>query len=769
MFLLIVAITFIVDTTGREGDSLQKAIDSLQFLPGTDTVLVMEGTYAVTMNEDTGLIMRDSIVLLANSIHSCTLDAKNSCGVIYCNFGDSSSHSAEINGLVIENSSLDMEIPGIKLVNSSPLIINCVVDTNYNGIYGEYSSPIILSTDIINNEGHLRGAGIHFRNSNVHIENCNINENVIWGDGGGGGFDSCNVTMVNNKIESNATDVMWMEHTSGGGLYIINSNVKLISNRISGNHVRAESHGSSGPGGGILAENSILELNNNLITGNSTSNYGGGLYLESCSTIVKGDTIKDNFCEYGGGGIYTDNYIELLNCIISNNRTLRYGGDYNYYSEPGGGVYINNCNNLKIENVEFKRNSGSSILGLNNSSGNINSVIFDDNRDGVVLSLSDSSIISMSKCIFNNNIDYDTSGFVIFNQEASCITCSNSDLEIDKSLMIGNFAYNYSQESNTIKIKDNSNFEIKNSLICDNGCRNDNGGTALTDASLNNINFTNSNIYYNTYQPDLEITNLSTNPLSADSNFWWINDSTLIDSLIIGTVDFIPFKNSFAEGTPGEPTSIYSVLNYSYNYASIVDSIGGTADALYLEITGHDRNHELREIAVTILKSNIYPTGIAVALLETDTATGIYRGKAIVRITTPTNSIRQDDIYQIIRVNSAGDTIRIYTNMDTTKVFRVYYRCSAGIEDNISDKITIEPISNPLFKQTAFRIFVPVNMDIQLSIYDITGRLVDKLADEELSSGWHTINMNNIEKSGVYFYRFSTSSFKKNGKFIVIR
>jgi hypothetical protein len=776
LFLLIIALTITVDTTGSEGDSLQKAIDSLQFLPGIDTVLVMEGTYDVTINGDTGLIMHDSLVLLANSICNCTLDVENSCGVIYCNFEDSSSHSAEINGFLINNGS-----PAIKLINSSPYIINCVIDSNYNGIYGEYSCPIIIATDIINNIGlyinHFNyGGGIYLLNSNVYIEDCKINENdAFGGDGGGGFFDSCNITMINNKIESN-TGLSLMEALSiGGGLYITNSNVKLISNRISGNHALPETHGVSGPGGGIFATNSTIELSNNFISGNSTSNCGGGLYLESCSTIVNGDTIEGNFCGNGGGGIYTDNHIELLNCLISNNLALELNPGDQFPSRPGGGVYIDNCNNIKIENVEFRGNSGSSILGLNNSSGNINSAIFKDNSEGPMLSLSNSSIISISKCTFYNNINYDTSGFVIFNKEASCIKCSNSDLEIDKSLMFGNFAYNNSQESSTIRAINNSNIEIKNSLICDNGCKNDYGGTILTDASLNNINFTNSNIYYNTYQEDLEITNLSSNTLSADSNFWWVTDSASIDSLIIGAVDFIPFKNSFTEEAPGEPTEIDTVLNYSHNYATIVDSIGRDPDTLYLEITGHDRNNTLQEIAVAILKSSSYPSGIAVALLETDTATGIYRGNAIIKTETSTNNIRQDDIYQTIRVDSVGDIIKIHANTDTTKVFKVYYRDFAGIEENLPNpknlpgRIIIEPVSNTLFSKPEFELFLPLQTNIQLSIYDISGRLADKFVGENLASGWHTISINNIKKSGVYFYKFSASSFEKNGKFVVIR
>ncbi|MCK4527173.1 T9SS type A sorting domain-containing protein, partial [candidate division WOR-3 bacterium] len=204
------------------------------------------------------------------------------------------------------------------------------------------------------------------------------------------------------------------------------------------------------------------------------------------------------------------------------------------------------------------------------------------------------------------------------------------------------------------------------------------------------------------------------------------------------------------------------------DYSSIIDSIGGDPDTLYLEITGHDRNPEYKEAAVAILKSNIYPTGIAVALLETDTASGIYRGEAIVKTTDPPDSIRMDDIYQIIRVSPDADTVRIFANMDTTEIFRVYYRCHSGIKEDFQDDFLLESLPNPVLGEPEFRFFLPIETQVELNIYDPSGRLINNVLSEKLPSGWHTVK-GNIEKSGVYFYRLKTQAQEKSGKIVIVK
>ena len=160
--------TWVVDTTGIEGDSLQAAIDSAWADPGIDTVLVKDGTYHVgEVNGDTGLIMRDSTVLMSeNGAQKCTLTAVSHAGtdtawhVIYCSGWDTASHAAIIKGFTIKDGNATGSYPhnrggGICIYSASPTIDSCMIVNNSAGGGGGififyYSSPTLRGNTITN-------------------------------------------------------------------------------------------------------------------------------------------------------------------------------------------------------------------------------------------------------------------------------------------------------------------------------------------------------------------------------------------------------------------------------------------------------------------------------------------------------------------------------------------------------------------------------------------------------------------------------------------
>ncbi|MCK4420450.1 hypothetical protein KAW48_01535, partial [candidate division WOR-3 bacterium] len=153
--LLISGAIIEVDTTGAEGDSLQKAIDSTTVLPGIDTVLVKNGTYHLTINPETtfadtgffGLFMQDSVVLLSeNGASACTLTALSqneidtAYRVIYCyQVGNTS----VIKGFTIKdgNANFSFECGG--------------------GIWIHFSSLTILNNKITDNSANSYGGGLY--------------------------------------------------------------------------------------------------------------------------------------------------------------------------------------------------------------------------------------------------------------------------------------------------------------------------------------------------------------------------------------------------------------------------------------------------------------------------------------------------------------------------------------------------------------------------------------------------------------------------------
>ena len=64
---------------------------------------------------------------------------------------------------------------------------------------------------------------------------------------------------------------------------------------------------------------------------------------------------------------------------------------------------------------------------------------------------------------------------------------------------------------------------------------------------------------------------------------------------------------------------------------------------------------------------------------------------------------------------------------------------------------------NPFNPATAIQFGLPAENHVELAVYDITGRMVARLADSQFSAGYHTISFDASSlASGVYFYRLNT-------------
>lgn len=118
--------------SGSPGQAIQ---DSINVCEPHDTVMVEDGRYFVnSVNADTGLIMRDSICLMSeNGAVACTLDAAGAAyHVIYCAFGDSSSHEAMIQGFTIQDGRCNQE--NLVFYCGGGILCYCYTDTHWSRI-----------------------------------------------------------------------------------------------------------------------------------------------------------------------------------------------------------------------------------------------------------------------------------------------------------------------------------------------------------------------------------------------------------------------------------------------------------------------------------------------------------------------------------------------------------------------------------------------------------------------------------------------------------
>lgn len=113
--------------------------------------------------------------------------------------------------------------------------------------------------------------------------------------------------------------------------------------------------------------------------------------------------------------------------------------------------------------------------------------------------------------------------------------------------------------------------------------------------------------------------------------------------------------------------------------------------------------------------------------------------------------------------------------MNADLLLDAYYRDSIwgeglGIETGTPAVLTgVTVFPNPMRTQSSVEFTLQSPSHVNLSIYDIYGRLVENTLDSELPAGSHscTIGRNHIP-GGVYFVRFQAGNEIQTGRFVVL-
>jgi len=83
-------------------------------------------------------------------------------------------------------------------------------------------------------------------------------------------------------------------------------------------------------------------------------------------------------------------------------------------------------------------------------------------------------------------------------------------------------------------------------------------------------------------------------------------------------------------------------------------------------------------------------------------------------------------------------------------------------------------IPNPFGRETAIRYAIPEDCRVILKIYDIRGKLVKTLVDEDEKTGYKIVRWNGTDDkfcklpTGVYFYRIKAGRFTDTKKFVLL-
>jgi hypothetical protein len=106
---------------------------------------------------------------------------------------------------------------------------------------------------------------------------------------------------------------------------------------------------------------------------------------------------------------------------------------------------------------------------------------------------------------------------------------------------------------------------------------------------------------------------------------------------------------------------------------------------------------------------------------------------------------------------------------------RVVNKVTVGVNEELisgipSDYVLQQNYPNPFNPSTQIRFGIPEQGLVKLEVYTLLGEKVKTLIDEELNSGYHSINFDAVDlASGIYIYTLSVNDFMTSRKMILMK
>jgi len=280
------------------GDAVRAAVSG-------DVVIVADGTYTGPRNRGIDLAGKDITVRSSGGPSRCTIDAERMATIFIMASGE----SATIEGFTLTRGNPS----AIRCDGSSPTIRGCVMNDNWNGIYG--------------------GALLCENGADVTVEDCTLSNNLA-GVGGGAYLDQSTAVFTRCEFFGSRTDLFG----AGGVGAVDNSDLTLVDCVVRDNTAM----GFAGNGGGVQINGSTGTLINTLIEGNLGTLFGGGVTCVAGGDLTMvGCTVANNAGDGGGGGIYVNATVRISSSILWGNtvdQIQQAGGtlDVSYSTVDGG-------------------------------------------------------------------------------------------------------------------------------------------------------------------------------------------------------------------------------------------------------------------------------------------------------------------------------------------------------------------------------------------------------------------------------------------------
>ncbi|MCX6174060.1 MAG: T9SS type A sorting domain-containing protein [Ignavibacteriales bacterium] len=329
---------------------------------------------------------------------------------------------------------------------------------------------------------------------------------------------------------------------------------------------------------------------------------------------------------------------------------------------------------------------------------------------------------------------------------------------------------NYSPQSNTGTIT----YTLKSCIIQMTNVASKWGKSVLLTAKLHetgltgNTNLPNQRLKF--YQDSVYINSATTNSSGIASLMYTIPQDSATHSITAPQdsvahsmrVEFAGDVNYSAQNGVGTLTVVRHTTSIS-----VANKSGSVGQTITLEATLTDNDENGKGVSGQALK--FYK--ISYGTREGDTAK-VYAGSGITNSSgLAIQSSRWDDtdIVHVEEVIFEGDAN--YRTQSGTGKFTITV---VGVENNQADISTKFDLSqnypNPFNPTTTIKYDIPKTGFVTISVYDILGREIKILVNEEKNPGHYEIIFNARElSSGIYFYTIRTSDFSLSKKMILMK
>ena len=570
-------------------------------------------------------------------------------------------------------------------------------------------------------------------------------------------------------------------YVEGGGILIAFSSPTIKNNLLINNEAISSPSGTLSAGGGAMrcGDGSPKILNNVII--NNKGMYGGGIVLNYCSdALIKNNIITANKVfqavpgkqTFGGGGIWILETLpgnDLPNILENNTITS------NSSNSIGGGVRIwtanatlkNNIvwNNFQEDNTQIHISGSNTLIEYNNVENGIdgtgNITVYPSFADSSFYLNDDSPCIDSGDPALQYNDPEDS------NSPGNALFPSKGTIRNDIGAYGGAMSFLFSDFSSAKFYVSNQEYNFGLNLPGESVSISipvTNSGSAILNIDSIGILVNNTDITVQNSFP------IILHPISKDELIltWTpLTQQILQDTLLIYHNDSNltnPYKVSLIGDSHPNALLFFDAAIYNYgdidvnipridttlyvhNYGTIPDSV---YTSIIYQMVNPDSSLELTPAAFEIgpkdsvgITFTIYPPQI------NRTGFNIYKPKIVIDSRFSIGTTHFEKIMQFHLVGTTGLDEEINTPL------------SFNLSQNYP---------NPFNPSTRIQYAIDSRQFVSLKVYDILGKEVATLVNEEKSVGTYEQNWNAANlPSGVYFYHLQAGDYVETKKMVLLK